>query len=510
MSANAASKITVVDLTDQDVSSWADLRTDPEERGENISVNGTGADLAGYFSVADPGLSKPLSTNDFVATGLSVAGAVGTVATFFIPGLQPVAPLAVALTALTFAGEISTLYQDHADISAFNDPYDPNYKTVFQPTPVTLPAVDLTSLPATLATSAGAYLMDAGGADSLANAVYVTQNRMLSAAQDGDAASWILQNNALNTVVAQLGAADTTLANDAAKLSADLKLAGVTGTLTQQQITGFINNVKTQGLAALPQTEQDFIKQNYPSTTDQQAVLAQITAVDPVQVPSDIVSAFAQQSSALLSMGQIYSNTSWGSITTPTSGNFSIVDTTTGQTSTSDGTPYNGPVAGLTSEYINITTDSLNVTSKIPNVFLHTGSGVDALNVTQANGNNVLDGGTNSNFLDGGAGNDTFYLDDRNANAAIWSTIANFHSGDSATIWGLVPTSNLTTLDGQGAPGFTGLTLTSNQHGQPAATLTIAGYTTADLSNGRLTMSYGRTSDLPNLPGSNYLAIHAT
>jgi hypothetical protein len=37
----------------------------------------------------------------------------------------------------------------------------------------------------------------------------------------------------------------------------------------------------------------------------------------------------------------------------------------------------------------------------------------------------------------------------------------------------------------------------------------LAGFTSADMSNGRLSASYGTTADLPGLPGSQYLAIHA-
>jgi hypothetical protein len=39
--------------------------------------------------------------------------------------------------------------------------------------------------------------------------------------------------------------------------------------------------------------------------------------------------------------------------------------------------------------------------------------------------------------------------------------------------------------------------------------LTLTGFSSADLSNGKLAMSYGRTDDQPGLPGSNYLAISA-
>jgi Ca2+-binding RTX toxin-like protein len=119
-------------------------------------------------------------------------------------------------------------------------------------------------------------------------------------------------------------------------------------------------------------------------------------------------------------------------------------------------------------------------------------------------GINVLDGGTSSNFLTGGSGSDTFFVDDRSATADIWSTMSNFHSGDAATIFGVTPSSfALNWADGQGATGYTGLTLHATEAGQPTASLTLVGLTTADLSNGRLSVSYGTTG------GSPYAYVHA-
>jgi serralysin len=48
-----------------------------------------------------------------------------------------------------------------------------------------------------------------------------------------------------------------------------------------------------------------------------------------------------------------------------------------------------------------------------------------------------LDGGTGSNFLTGGSGTDTFFVDNRGVSADTWSTIVNFHNGDATTIWGV-------------------------------------------------------------------------
>ena len=136
---------------------------------------------------------------------------------------------------------------------------------------------------------------------------------------------------------------------------------------------------------------------------------------------------------------------------------------------------------------------------------------MDALNVSQANGNNILDGSTGSNFLTGGTGNDTFYLDDRNPASPVFSTIANFHSGDDATVWGVNSTDfTMQKLDNQGAAGFTGLDLIFTAPGHTDTSFVLAGYSSTDLANGRLSLTYGKTGDLPNLPGSEYLTVHAT
>jgi Ca2+-binding RTX toxin-like protein len=184
-----------------------------------------------------------------------------------------------------------------------------------------------------------------------------------------------------------------------------------------------------------------------------------------------------------------------------------LTDTTTGVTSTPFITPYSGPVAGLTGQFIDLSPDNLNITATTPSVFLHSGAGEDALQVTS--GNNVLDGSTGSNFLVGGTGADTFFVDDRHATADIWSTVVGFHSGDNATVWGITKGAfDLSWINGQGASGYSGLTMHAAASGEPTASLTVSGFSSADLTNGRLTVSYGTTPNLPNLPGGNYMLIH--
>jgi serralysin len=178
------------------------------------------------------------------------------------------------------------------------------------------------------------------------------------------------------------------------------------------------------------------------------------------------------------------------------------MDTTTGHSSAFFMDAYTGPVADLRYEFINVSTDSLNLTVTTPAVFLHSGSGNDAMQVSS--GNNVLDGGTGSNFLTGGTGNDTFFVDDRNATADIWSTAVGFHAGDAATVWGITQQDfNLQHVDNAGASGFTGLTLSATAAGKPNANLTLAGYGSADLSNGRLSVTFGTDA----ASGSNYMLI---
>ncbi len=193
------------------------------------------------------------------------------------------------------------------------------------------------------------------------------------------------------------------------------------------------------------------------------------------------------------------------------SGNFVVGNQTTGQQTSPGGDKYVGPVAGVDTQLLLITPDNLNISATVPNVFIHSGSGTDAIDVSRVNGNNILDGSTGSNFLVGGTGRDTFFLDDRNAASDVYSTVVNFHSGDNATIFGVDPVSfHVAIQDSLGAVGAKGLTYTFSAPGKPNASIVIVGFSTADLANGRLTVSYGTNADLPGQPGSGgvYLNIH--
>ncbi len=164
---------------------------------------------------------------------------------------------------------------------------------------------------------------------------------------------------------------------------------------------------------------------------------------------------------------------------------------------------YNGPVKGLLREFIDITKQNLNIVANAPGLFIHTGDGDDAVRLHS--GTNVVDGGAGSNFLTAGIGIDTFFVDARKAASDVWSTISKFHSGDAATVWGISPASAVQWVDGAGAAGFTGLTLHAGRAGGPTASVTLAGFSRADMASGKIAASFGRDA----ASGSDYLYVHA-
>ncbi len=157
-------------------------------------------------------------------------------------------------------------------------------------------------------------------------------------------------------------------------------------------------------------------------------------------------------------------------------------------------------------EVASIAPENLNIRATSPNVFIHTGSGMDAIDVSEVNGNNVIDGSTGANYLVGGTGLDTFFVDDRQP-IATWDTVVNFHANDQLTMWGINRTACVfLTADNYGAVNATGLTLfASTNDGKSWAAATLAGYTTVDLTNGRLTLADGFDTST----ASHYLWIEA-
>lgn len=192
---------------------------------------------------------------------------------------------------------------------------------------------------------------------------------------------------------------------------------------------------------------------------------------------------------------------------------FDLRDNTTGTTALQQAAAYSGPVSGITGDYAQITNDSINITAYSPMSFIHiTGTGMDGIDDSNTAGGSILDGSSGSDFLTGSpTGVDTFYVDDRNPAQNLWSTLVNFHAGDHATVWG-VSTSDfaLTWIASAGAAGAAGVTCVFSANDHPACGVTFAGYSMADVSSGKLAISYGATSDQSGVPGSPYMNITVT
>lgn len=181
-----------------------------------------------------------------------------------------------------------------------------------------------------------------------------------------------------------------------------------------------------------------------------------------------------------------------------------MLNTTTGESSLPALLAYDGPVTSLSGMFHYLGTDNVVLVAKAPNVFLRSGEGNDALSV--AAGQNVLDAGAGSNFLVGGVGADTFYVDGRAQAGSVWSTVTNLGTGDAVTLWGVSPTFGLHWAEQEGAPGYEGLTLHATAPDHPGASLTLSGFVTADLENGRLGVLFGRDPGT----GNDYAHIYTS
>jgi len=175
---------------------------------------------------------------------------------------------------------------------------------------------------------------------------------------------------------------------------------------------------------------------------------------------------------------------------------FSMNDSNSGVSTNPQGSVYSGPVSYLQYQFIYTGSDSVAIAANVPNAFIHSGSGNDALQVSS--GNNVLDGGQGSNFLVGGTGDDTFFLDARGG-GTTWGTIVNFHPGDAVTIWGFDPAVSTDYWDGiSGAAGYTGPTLRAELDGHDISTsLTFANMSAANQAN--LVLQTGSIGGTPYL-----------
>lgn len=163
--------------------------------------------------------------------------------------------------------------------------------------------------------------------------------------------------------------------------------------------------------------------------------------------------------------------------------------------------PGAGAPAYLQAQFINAGAAGEALSTQAPNVFIHGGSGDDAIQVSS--GRNVLDGGLGSNFLVGGTGTDTFFTDAR-APGTVWNTIRGLHAGDAATLWGFDPGVSSFRWEGgvAGVPGYQGATLRASIAGGTGveASITFAGLGVQQAQGLQITTG--------TQPGGSYLYIY--
>src|ERR1700730_8266397 len=223
-----------------------------EEFAEGFTVGGLPADLSGYFNAVNPAV---------VTAGLNTGTAALLASVVLFKVFPPPAHLGgVVYFFATAAFEIAGMLANSREASAQTDPYDPNYHSLYTPISLALPDLpDGPGLPAGFRTDALNLMQASAKVASYADALYVTENRMLSAIHDSDLNAFQLQNAQLNKITSLLGAAHTDLAQAEKTFASDIANAGLDITITPAQFVDFVSQLTAGGASALPQEEQNIL-----------------------------------------------------------------------------------------------------------------------------------------------------------------------------------------------------------------------------------------------------------
>ncbi|MGI4941249.1 MAG: beta strand repeat-containing protein [Janthinobacterium lividum] len=364
-------------------------------------------------------------------------------------------------------------------------------------------------------TDGTAQFFDFGG-----NATKMTNNGVLSVASTGAAASLAYTNlptDGTGSVVIGSNSVAEFAASVGTGQTVTFQPGNTSGTLKLDSVGAFQGSIKglfsgdqiVFGGVAAPSV-------SYTSTSATSGVL-QITSNGTTAASLNVQGVYSTGDFALATTDLGNGQSSTVLTTTDTAPAFGYTDTTTSTAGTVTPDLYSGPVSYLQYQYIWGSADNVAISANRNNAFLHGGTGDDALAAN--GGSNVLDGGTGSNFLVGGTGsdggNDTFFVDGRastvtNAQGApvTWDTLVNFHHGDALTMFGFtagVSTSPLS--DGEGAAGYTGVTIHSELGGAGTGvngSVTFAGISLAQ-AQANFSFSYGTTN-----AGDNYMQVTYT
>jgi len=377
--------------------------------------------------------------------------------------------------------------------------------------------------PATTFTNAGTIAVTDGVAQFLnqgGNTTKMTNSGILSVASTGATASSayvglptdgtgsvVIGSNSLAEFAALVGTGQT-VTFQPGSTSGTLKLD--TAGAFQGTVKGFLSTDQiVLGAVAAPSV-------TYTSTSATTGIL-QIASNGAAVASLNMQGVYSTGDFGLVTTDLGNGRSSTALATTAAAPAFAYTDTATSTSGAVTPDLYSGPVSYLQYQYIWGSTDNVAISANRNNAFLHGNAGADALAVQ--GGNNVLDGGTGSNFLVGGtgadSGTDTFFVDGRastvtNAQGApvTWDTLVNFHHGDALTMFGFtagVSTSPLS--DGEGAAGYTGVTIHSELGGAGTGvngSVTFAGISLAQ-AQANFTFSNGTTN-----AGDSYMQVTYT
>jgi hypothetical protein len=192
-------------------------------------------------------------------------------------------------------------------------------------------------------------------------------------------------------------------------------------------------------------------------------------------------------------------------LTINTADGFTYQDNNPVPSGTFQGSDYTGPVSYLQAQFGYTGSDSVVIGATVPNAFIYSGSGNDALSVV--GGSNVLDGGSGSNWLVGATGADggfdTFFVDG-GIGQNTWDTLLNFHVGDMLTLFGYnAATGTLNWVNNDGAANYQGATLQAN-FGDAAGSSGLVTFAGLSASSATFVTSTGTTG------GVGYLAVTRT
>ncbi len=178
-----------------------------------------------------------------------------------------------------------------------------------------------------------------------------------------------------------------------------------------------------------------------------------------------------------------------------------LTSTPTGSSTLTQVQTYFGPLDNVQSQFLYDGAGPLAIVAQQTSMLIS--SKASATAVQLLGGANVVNMEQGSSFLVGGLGNDTIILH-ADQPQVTWNTIANFHSGDSITIYGYhngLSTSQW--VANAGAAGWTGATLHMDLNGDKTidSSLTFAGKSLTDTTRFYTTLG--------NVGGQDYMLITA-